>query len=502
MATERVGIHSFAELEASIGNAKTASDVKTAYESNANTNEFSDSEQTKLLGVEAGAEVNPTDAEIKTAYENNADTNAFTDAEQTKLSGISTGAEVNAVDSVFGRTGAVTAQSGDYTKSDVGLANVDNTSDADKPISTATQTALDAKQGDINLTTTGTSGAATLVGDTLNIPQYSAGSGGGIAAVVDDTTPQLGGDLDLNTHDVTGTGNINITGTVTSDDFIGDLNGSIRFAAKNESGATLLKGKVVSITGVSGSETLVDLADADDATARPAFGLVYADANNNAACEVVTLGNLTGLNTSAFTEGDTLYVSTSAGELTATPPSGEAADIQNIGRVIRSHASAGIIKVGGAGRANATPNLDSAKMFLGNSSNQSVSVAMSGDVTIDNTGATTVGTINSVAVATVTSGAALGATSNQDSTATILSGDLTGQVNSVAVATVTSGSALGATSTQPGDNVSTLTNDAAYLPSDPSAVTGADAITNIMSLTQAEYDAITTPNATTLYIIA
>lgn len=33
------------------------------------------------------------------------------------------------------------------TKSDVGLANVDNTSDANKPISTATQTALDAKQG-------------------------------------------------------------------------------------------------------------------------------------------------------------------------------------------------------------------------------------------------------------------------------------------------------------------------------------------------------------------
>jgi hypothetical protein len=31
------------------------------------------------------------------------------------------------------------------TKSDVGLSNVDNTSDANKPISTATQTALDAR---------------------------------------------------------------------------------------------------------------------------------------------------------------------------------------------------------------------------------------------------------------------------------------------------------------------------------------------------------------------
>ena len=33
--------------------------------------------------------------------------------------------------------------------------------------------------------------------------------------VVNDTSPQLGGDLDLNGNDITGTGNINITGTAT-----------------------------------------------------------------------------------------------------------------------------------------------------------------------------------------------------------------------------------------------------------------------------------------------
>ncbi len=60
------------------------------------------------------------------------------------------------------------------------------------------QAALDAKQGSLTLTTTGSSGAATLVGDTLNIPQYSGGAGGGLTAVVDDTTPQLGGTLDAN----------------------------------------------------------------------------------------------------------------------------------------------------------------------------------------------------------------------------------------------------------------------------------------------------------------
>ncbi|HET6622722.1 MAG TPA: hypothetical protein VFG56_02190, partial [Candidatus Saccharimonadales bacterium] len=45
-----------------------------------------------------------------------------------------------AVSSVNGQTGDVT-----LTKADVGLGNVDNTSDANKPVSTATQTALDLK---------------------------------------------------------------------------------------------------------------------------------------------------------------------------------------------------------------------------------------------------------------------------------------------------------------------------------------------------------------------
>jgi hypothetical protein len=37
--------------------------------------------------------------------------------------------------------------------------------------------------------------------------------------------------------------------------------------------------------------------------------------------------------------------------------------------------------------------------------------------------------------------------------------------------------------------------------SDPTGIAGADAVTNIVSLTQAEYDAIGSPNATTFYLI-
>lgn len=58
-----------------------------------------------------------------------------------KLAGIAAGAQVNTVTSVAGKVGAVALD-----RNDVGLGNVDNTSDANKPISNATQNALNLKQ--------------------------------------------------------------------------------------------------------------------------------------------------------------------------------------------------------------------------------------------------------------------------------------------------------------------------------------------------------------------
>ena len=42
---------------------------------------------------------------------------------------------------------------------------------------------------------------------------------------------------------------------------------------------------------------------------------------------------------------------------------------------------------------------------------------------------------------------------------------------------------------------------ATFVESDPTGITGADAITNIVSLTQAEYDDIATPDASTLFVV-
>ena len=69
----------------------------------------------KLDGIEAGATADQTAGEIKTAYESNANTNAYTDAEQSKLAGIASGAEVNTVDSVNTQTGAVVLDADDIS---------------------------------------------------------------------------------------------------------------------------------------------------------------------------------------------------------------------------------------------------------------------------------------------------------------------------------------------------------------------------------------------------
>ena len=60
------------------------------------------------------------------------------------------------------------------------------------------------------------------------------GGGGGITDIVNDTTPQLGGNLDVNGNDITGTGDISITGditaisgTINANSFIGNLTGNV-----------------------------------------------------------------------------------------------------------------------------------------------------------------------------------------------------------------------------------------------------------------------------------
>ena len=142
---------------------QTNAQIKTAYEANADTNEFSDAEQTKLSGIEASATADQSASEIKTAYESNADTNEFSDAEQTKLSGIATSANNYshpAAHTISEVTGLQTALDGKTTESyvDTEISNLVDSS----PAALDTLNELAAALGDdANFSTTVTNSIAT-----------------------------------------------------------------------------------------------------------------------------------------------------------------------------------------------------------------------------------------------------------------------------------------------------------------------------------------------------
>lgn len=104
------------------GTDPTAAETKTAYESNADTNAFTDAEKTKLTGIETAATADQTGAEIKAAYE--VETNAFTDTLFTKLGGIEALADVTDTANVD-TAGAVMET--DYNAQTVLLAVADDT---------------------------------------------------------------------------------------------------------------------------------------------------------------------------------------------------------------------------------------------------------------------------------------------------------------------------------------------------------------------------------------
>jgi len=181
----------------------------------------------KLDGISSGAEVNAVDSvNTKTGtvvidpddLSDAATTNKFTTAADiTKLSGIEAGAEVNDVDTVNTQTGAVVLDAddisdsattnkyttaGDITKLS-GIESGATADQSDAEIETAYQTQVPLiSQGDAE------AGIATAIESwsAVRVKQAIAAleTGGGLANIVEDLTPQLGGNLDLNGNVVTG----------------------------------------------------------------------------------------------------------------------------------------------------------------------------------------------------------------------------------------------------------------------------------------------------------
>lgn len=170
--------------------------------------------------------------------------------------------------------------------------------------------------------------------------------------LVEDTTPQLGGDLDLNGNDINGTGNVDITGNVIADivqlrggtGTQGEMSwntdeetvqlvmdgttlhiGQDTFVhARNNTASIITKGTAVYATGTlgaSGRITVAPMIANGTIPGRLFIGLAAEDIAIGADGQVCSYGKIRGINTTAYNDGDVLWISpTVAGQLTATEP--------------------------------------------------------------------------------------------------------------------------------------------------------------------------------------
>jgi len=122
--------------------------------------------------------------------------------------------------------------------------------------------------------------------------------------------------------------------------------GTLVREVKNMTGATLTKGTVVFISGANGNKPIVTKALAvSDALSSRTFGLLQSNILNNGVGFCVVIGDLSGLDTSAFTEGAQLYLSgTVAGTFTETKTLAPT-HLVYVGKVTRSHPTQGQIEV-------------------------------------------------------------------------------------------------------------------------------------------------------------
>ena len=159
----------------------------------------------------------------------------------------------DAVTSVFGRTGVVTAQSGDYTTTQVTEGTNLYYTDA-------------RARAAITLTTTGSSGASTYSGGTLNIPIYSLSGLGGVPTsrtiTINGTTQDLSADRSwtIPVHDAVTIGTANGLSLSTQVLSLG-LSSSSANGALSSTDWSTFNGKqntiTLTTTGTSGAATLV-----------------------------------------------------------------------------------------------------------------------------------------------------------------------------------------------------------------------------------------------------
>lgn len=124
-----------------------------------------------------------------------------------------------------------------------------------------------------------------------------------------------------------------ILSKLTDDDFdtvwIDNYADQLRIICKNDSGSTIAKGKAVMAVGAVGDRIRIGLANSDGSVeSRYMLGVASESIANGAEGYVTVFGALKGVNTSAYTVGEILYIDpTSPGNFTTTEPTAPAWDL-------------------------------------------------------------------------------------------------------------------------------------------------------------------------------
>jgi hypothetical protein len=140
--------------------------------------------------------------------------------------------------------------------------------------------------------------------------------------------------------------------------WINDYNLHNFIKVHNTTGDTLYKGNTVYIVdSFNNNVANVALAKSDSSSTMPAIGIIHENILDGQEGSAVAYGKVDGIDTSGYTEGQTVYVSnSSAGNIMNTKPYGLGDQIQNVGICIKVHGNNGVVFVTGVGRSNDIPN--------------------------------------------------------------------------------------------------------------------------------------------------
>jgi len=225
-------------IEASATADQTASEIRTLVENASDSNVFTDADHSKLNAIEANATADQTAAEIRTLVESATDSNVFTDADHSKLNAIEAGATTDQTASeirslVESASDSNVFTDADHSKLNAIEANADVTDATNVDAAGAVMNSdLDTKgeilvgdgSGDPTALSVGQNGyiltadSSEATGIKWAANAGGGGGGGAIGNVVEDTTPQLGGSLDvqgfsINTSNTNGDINLAPNGT-------------------------------------------------------------------------------------------------------------------------------------------------------------------------------------------------------------------------------------------------------------------------------------------------